>query len=167
MNKIVPNLWYDSEAEEAANFYVRVFQEAPDAHASRSKVKVTTKYPKSAEGVSGKKAGSVLTVSFDLDGQEFVALNGGPQFKFNEATSLMVLCKDQKEIDYFWNTLIANGGQESMCGWLKDKFGFSWQVVPELFEKVSKDPVKFEQWMTAILTMKKIILADLEMVTSS
>lgn len=167
MQKITPHLWFDSQPEEAAAFYVKIFQGAPGADASRSKVKLVTTYPKAAEEVSGKKAGSVFTVSFELDGQEFMALNGGPLFKFSEAFSFIINCKDQTEIDYFWDALIADGGQESQCGWLKDKFGFSWQVAPVGFEEMTKDPIKFEKAMAAILPMKKIIMADIEKAVNS
>ena len=161
MQKITPHLWFDSQAEEAANLYVKVFNGAPGSQKT-SKVRTIAKYPKAAEAVTGKPAGSVMTVSFELDGQDFMALNGGPMFKFNESTSFIINCRDQAEIDYFWDKLIAGGGQESQCGWLKDKFGFSWQVVPEGFEEMVKDPARFEKAMAAILPMKKIIIADLE-----
>lgn len=166
MLNITPCLWFDSQAEEAAKLYVDIFNGAPYARGT-SKIKSLVKYPKAAEEVSGKKAGTVMTVTFNLDGQEHMALNGGPLFKFSEAFSLIVNCKDQDEIDYFWDALIANGGQASQCGWLKDKFGFSWQIAPENFEEMAKDPVKYDKAMAAILPMKKIIMKDLEHAANS
>lgn len=131
MQKITPNLWFDDQAEEAAKFYTSVFK--------NSKVTATTRYPKAAEEVSGKKAGSVMTVEFELDGQPFLALNGGSDFKFSEAVSFAVECADQAEIDYYWDKLTA-GGEESVCGWLKDKFGLSWQVVPKMLSEMLRNP---------------------------
>ncbi len=161
MNDITPNLWYDSQAKEAAEFYVKVFQGAPGADPMKSKVKTVTHYPKSTEKVSGKPAGSVLTVSFELNGQEFLALNAGPAFKFNEAVSFIINCDDQEQIDYYWSELSAVPESE-ICGWCKDKFGVSWQVAPKGFDEAAKDPVRFEKYMAAIITMKKIIIKDLE-----
>lgn len=152
--KITPHLWFDDQAEEAANFYTSVFK--------NSKIKSIARYPKAVEEVAGKPAGSVMTVAFEIEGQEFMALNGGPLFRFNESVSFVVNCKDQAEIDYYWKKLTADGGQESMCGWLKDKFGLSWQIVPTGLDKMAKDPAKFEKGMAAILKMKKIIIEDLE-----
>ena len=131
MQKTIPHLWYDDQAEEAANFYTSIFK--------NSRVIATTPYPKAAEAVSGKTAGSVMTVEFELDGERFVALNGGPDFKFNESISFMVTCDDQAEIDYFWGKL-TEGGEESVCGWLKDRFGLSWQIVPKVLSDMLKDP---------------------------
>lgn len=155
MKKIVPNLWFDTEAEEAAKFYTSIFK--------NSKVNEVTHYPEAATEVSGKPAGSVLTVTFELDGNEFVALNGGPDFKFNESVSFAVPCADQKEIDYFWEKLTA-GGEESVCGWLKDKYGLSWQIVPEQLDRMMQDddPQRAERVMTAFLEMKKLDIATLE-----
>lgn len=166
MRPITPHLWYDSQAEEAARFYVDVFNSAPHSK-KNSKVKMVVPYPKAAEEVSGKPAGSVMSVIFDLNGQEFYTLNGGPLFKFNESISFIVECKDQAEIDYFWDRFTADGGQESQCGWLKDKFGVSWQITPEGFGESAKDPVKFEKSMAAILPMKKIVIADIEKAVNS
>lgn len=160
MNPITPNLWYDTQAEEAAEFYVKIFQGAPGADPAKSKIKTTTHYPTSTEKVSGKPAGSIMTVSFDLNGQEFLALNGGPNFKFNESVSFIINCDNQEQIDYYWEKLSAVPESE-ICGWCKDKFGVSWQVSPKGFDEMSKDP-KFDQYMAAILTMKKIIIKDLE-----
>lgn len=156
MQKIVPNLWFDSQAEEAARFYVSVFKK-------KSKISTVSKYPKSAEAVSGKPAGSVMTVSFTLNGQPFMALNGGPTFKFNESVSLMVYCKNQHEIDYYWEKLSAVPESEQ-CGWLKDKFGLSWQIVWQDMEKMMKNatPAQMERLMAALLPMKKLDLKKLK-----
>ena len=145
--KITPCLWFDTQAEEAANFYVSVFK--------NSKIKRVSRFTKEGTDVHGKQAGSVMTVEFDLDGQPFLALNGGPQFKFDEAISFQIYCADQKEIDHYWSKLTA-GGSESACGWLKDKFGVSWQVVPTIMNKMMEDPKKAEKAMSAVLTMKKL-----------
>jgi predicted 3-demethylubiquinone-9 3-methyltransferase (glyoxalase superfamily) len=146
MKKIIPFLWFDTQAEEAMNFYVSLFK--------NSKVL----------GVSRGPDGTAFTVSFELDGQEFMGLNAGPQFKFNEAISMFVNCEDQEEVDYFWNALTADGGEESMCGWLKDKYGLSWQIVPKQLGELmgDPDPEKSERVMDAMLKMQKIIVADLK-----
>lgn len=157
MRKIIPHLWFDDQAEDAAELYVSIFK--------NSKIKEITLYPKAAEEVSGKMAGSVMTVAFQLEGEDFVALNGGPEFKFSEAVSFMVSCEDQEEIDYYWNRLTEGGDAKAqICGWLKDKFGLSWQIVPTALNEMltDKDPEKSERVMQKILSMKKIILADLE-----
>jgi len=120
MQKITPFLWFDDQAEEAVKFYTSVFK--------NSKVGRILRYGEEAASKSGRPAGSVLTIEFEIEGQKFVALNGGPQFKFNESVSFVVNCETQEEVDYFWGKLIADGGEESQCGWLKDKFGLSWQV---------------------------------------
>jgi len=147
--KITPFLWFDSNAEEAMNFYVSVFK--------NSKVGTVTRYGDAGPGPKG----SVLTASFELEGEKFVALNGGPQFKFTEAISFVINCENQQEIDYFWNKLTENGGQESMCGWLKDKYGLSWQVVPvELPSLLTGD--KSNEVMQAIMQMKKLDLPQLK-----
>ena len=134
MSKITPFLWYDNNAEEAANFYLTVFE--------NSKINKTTRYDDESSKAAGRPAGSVMTIEFELDGQKFVAINGGPHFKFTEAVSFVIECENQEKVDYFWEKLSAGGGQESQCGWLKDKFGLSWQVVPttlgELFQGVLK-----------------------------
>ena len=149
--RITPFLWFDQQAEEAANFYVSVFK--------GSKISNVTRYGKSGPGPEG----SVLTVAFELDGQGFTALNGGPQFKFTEAVSFVVTCESQDEIDYFWDKLTSDGGAESMCGWLKDKYGLSWQVVPANLSKfLTGDPQKANRAMQAILQMKKLDLTKLE-----
>ncbi|MBI5964372.1 MAG: VOC family protein [Chloroflexi bacterium] len=146
MKKITPFLWFDTQAEEAMNFYVSIFK--------NSKVL----------GVSRGPDGKAFTVSFELDGQEFMGLNAGPHHKFNEAISLYVDCKDQGEVDELWNKLIADGGEESMCGWLKDKYGLSWQIIPkELGELMGDpDPEKSQRVMQSMLKMQKIIVADLK-----
>lgn len=159
--KITPCLWFESQAEEAANFYVSVFS----ARGRNSKVGKVTRYPKAAEEVSGKPAGSVMTVEFELDGQKFIAINGGPDFKFSEAVSFVVDCESQEEIDYFWEKLSAGGDPKAqICGWLKDKFGLSWQVVPAVLGELLQDPdpEKAEKAMQAMLKMGKIVIEDLK-----
>ena len=152
MQKITTFLWFDKEAEEAAKFYCSIFKKSKILRRTRN-----------FEGVPGSTA-EVLTVEFRLGDQEFVALNGGPQFKFTEAISLMINCKDQKEVDYYWEKLLAGGGQESACGWLKDKYGLSWQVTPTiLLEMVSdKDRKKAQRAFDAMLQMRKIDIAKLK-----
>jgi len=146
--KITPFLWFDNNAEEAMNFYVSVF--------NNSKIGTVTRYGDAGPGPKG----SVLTAAFELEGQKFVALNGGPRFKFTEAISFVINCETQAEIDYFWDKLTSDGGQESMCGWLKDKFGLSWQVVPaEIGSLLTGE--KSNQVMQAIMQMKKIDLSTL------
>lgn len=159
-SKISPHLWYDSQAEEAVDLYVSIFSNSP--YGKPARIKSVIRYPHVGQEITGKKPGSVMNIIFELEGQEFYAINGGPQFKFNESVSFIINCKDQAEIDYFWDKLIADGGQESQCGWLKDKFGVSWQVSPDNFDEMAKDLVKFEKAMAAILPMKKIIIADIE-----
>jgi predicted 3-demethylubiquinone-9 3-methyltransferase (glyoxalase superfamily) len=157
LQKIVPNMWYDTQAEEAANLYVRLF-------GGNSKVGTVLRYDKASSEVAGMPEGSVLTVEFQLVGQDFVALNGGPQFKFTEAVSFIVNCDDQAEVDHFWDGLIADGGEASQCGWLKDKFGLSWQIVPSILNQLisDPDPIRAEAVMKAMLGMKKLIVADLQ-----
>ena len=155
MQKITPMLWFDTEAEEAARFYASIFDD--------SKVGTITRYGDAAAEASGRPKGSVMTVEFEIEGQKFVGLNGGPQFKFSEAISFVVNCKDQKEVDTLWAKLTAGGGQPSVCGWLKDKFGLSWQVVPARFwELMEGDPARGERVMAALMQMTKIDLATLE-----
>jgi predicted 3-demethylubiquinone-9 3-methyltransferase (glyoxalase superfamily) len=151
MQKITPFLWFNGNAEEAANFYVSVFK--------NSKVKEMTRY--TGEEPSGEK-GSVMTVSFELDGHEFVALNGGPQFKFTEAVSFVVNCETQEEIDYYWEKLIAGGGEEVQCGWLTDKYGLSWQVVPTKIREWARDKAGFQRVMHAVMQMKKLDITALQ-----
>lgn len=160
MQKITPCLWFDDQAEEAANFYVSVFSSHGD---KESKIIDVVKYPEAAEEVSGKKAGTVMTVTFRLQGQDFMALNGGPIFKFSEAVSLIVDCKTQEEADDFWEKF-TEGGEESQCGWLKDRYGFSWQITPSRLSELlgDKDPVKADRAMKAMLGMKRIDIAEIE-----
>jgi predicted 3-demethylubiquinone-9 3-methyltransferase (glyoxalase superfamily) len=151
MQKITPCLWFDTEGEEAATFYTSVFPNSRILHVARY-------------GVAGPRAeGTVMTVSFELDGQTFVALNGGPQFTFSEAISFQVSCESQDEVDAFWGTLSA-GGEEGPCGWLKDKYGVSWQIVPTVLPVLLGDPdqEKSQRVMRAMLSMKKIEIDALE-----
>ena len=154
MKKITPCLWFDGQAEEAAKLYTSVFK--------NSKITGTTTYPKAAEEDSGQPAGSVMTVEFELEGQPFVALNAGPEFKFNESVSFMVQCDDQEEIDYFWGKL-TEGGEESVCGWLKDKFGLSWQITPKFLLDMLKDEDtdKAEAVTATFMKMKKLEIEPL------
>ena len=153
--KITPFLWFDDKAEEAANFYVSLF--------NNSKVGRVSRYGEAGEAVAGRPKGSAMTVEFDLDGQEFVALNGGPHFKFTEAVSFVVNCTDQEEVDKFWEKL-SEGGEKSQCGWLKDKYGLSWQIVPTVLNELltDKDPAKSERVMNAMLQMRKIDIETLQ-----
>jgi predicted 3-demethylubiquinone-9 3-methyltransferase (glyoxalase superfamily) len=153
--KITPCLWFDAEAEEAANFYVSIFKNS-------SRIRSINRYNKAGREVHGKPAGSVMAVEFELEGQKFVALNGGPQFKFDEAISFQIHCKTQEEVDYYWSRL-TEGGKEVACGWLKDKFGLSWQVVPsQLLDMLSdKDPARTERVTAAFMKMKKFDIAGL------
>jgi predicted 3-demethylubiquinone-9 3-methyltransferase (glyoxalase superfamily) len=161
--KITTFLWFDKETEEAINYYVSVFNGNPKKR-TESKVVTIKRYPDGPlEGPMKGFEGKVLTGVFELEGQQFMALDGGPIFKFSESTSLLVDCQDQEEIDYFWNTFVNDGGQESQCGWLKDKYGFSWQIVPPMEKFLySNDPEKAKRATSALLKMKKIIVADLE-----
>jgi predicted 3-demethylubiquinone-9 3-methyltransferase (glyoxalase superfamily) len=156
MQKIKPFLWFDNQAEEAANLYTSIFK--------NSKIGSITRYDKAAAQASGRPAGSAMTVEFELEGQRFVGLNGGPIFKFTEAVSFAVSCETQEEVDYFWNKLTADGGAESQCGWLKDKFGLSWQIVPKILPELlkDKDAAKAHRVMKAMLQMKKIDIAKLK-----
>jgi predicted 3-demethylubiquinone-9 3-methyltransferase (glyoxalase superfamily) len=148
MQKITPCLWFDNQAEEAAKFYVSIFK--------NSKIRNMTRYGEAGAEVSGRPKGSVMTVTFEIEGQEFVALNGGPHFTFSEAISLMVKCETQKEIDEMWETL-SQGGEKGQCGWLKDKYGLSWQIVSPVWDEMlrDKDVKKSERVMKAILQMTK------------
>jgi len=151
--RITPFLWFDDRAEEAAKFYVSIFP--------NSKIRTTARYDEATAKAAGRSAGSVMTVDFELDGQGFVALNGGPHFKFTEAVSFVVNCETQAEIDQFWDALTA-GGQEVQCGWLKDRFGLSWQVVPTVLNELLKgSPDKANRAMAALMKMKKISIAGL------
>ena len=155
MQKITPCLWFDDKAEEAAKFYCSVFK--------NSRIKAVSHYGDAGAAVSGRPKGSVMTVLFELNGQEFTALNGGPLFKFSEAISLEVSCREQAEVDYFWEKL-SEGGQKGQCGWLKDKYGLSWQIVPAVLPQMilDKDPARTERVMTAMLKMHKLDIAALE-----
>jgi predicted 3-demethylubiquinone-9 3-methyltransferase (glyoxalase superfamily) len=150
MPKISPFLWFDGQAEEAARFYVSIFP--------RSRIVKVARYGEAGPG----PAGSVMTVQFELDGQEIIALNGGPHFRFTEAISLAIDCKNQDEVDHFWSKL-TEGGEESQCGWLKDRFGLSWQVTPTVLTELTADPdpVRARKAMAAMMTMKKIDIAAL------
>lgn len=152
MQKITPFLWFDNNAEEAAHFYTSIFK--------NSKVGKVARYGDAGPGPKG----SVMTITFELEGQDYVALNGGPHFKFTEAVSFVINCESQKEIDYYWEKLLAGGGKEQQCGWLKDKFGLSWQVVPTILEEMvqDKDPKKADRVMKAMLQMIKIDIAALK-----
>jgi predicted 3-demethylubiquinone-9 3-methyltransferase (glyoxalase superfamily) len=148
--KITPNLWFDTEAEDAANFYISVFK--------NGRIVDKTHYTEAGP----REAGMVMTVEWELNGQTFVGINGGPNFKFNEAVSFEISCEDQEEVDYYWDRL-SEGGEEGPCGWLKDRFGLSWQVVPtgmaELF--ADPDPERAKRAMEAMLGMKKLDIAEL------
>jgi predicted 3-demethylubiquinone-9 3-methyltransferase (glyoxalase superfamily) len=152
--KITACLWFDTQAEEAANFYLSVFK--------NSRIGKISRYGKAGQDVHGKKEGTVMTVEFELDGRPFVALNGGPQFKFTQAVSFQIFCDTQAEIDTYWDAL-TQGGQEGPCGWLKDKYGLSWQVVASVIPKMmtDPDPKKSERVMTAFMKMKKFDLEKL------
>lgn len=151
IQKISPFLWFDYQAEEAVNFYVSVFED--------SKVKAITRYGEAGPGPKG----TVMTIAFELAGQEFVALNGGPHFKFTEAISFVVNCQTQQEVDQLWEKL-SEGGTEVECGWLKDKYGLSWQIVPTILDEMlqDKDPERSQRVMKAMLQMKKLDIAGLE-----
>jgi predicted 3-demethylubiquinone-9 3-methyltransferase (glyoxalase superfamily) len=152
MQKIVPNLWFDTEAEDAAKFYTSLFPNSGITEISHY-------------GEAGpREAGMVLTVSFELDGQQFTAINGGPQFEFDEAVSFLVNCDSQDEIDYFWDEILASGGEEGQCGWIKDRFGLWWQIVPAALGRLlqHEDSERSNRAMRAMLEMKKIDVAALE-----
>ncbi len=148
--RIIPNFWFDTEAEEAAGFYTSIFKS--------SRIVTITHYPEDAP----REAGMVMTVEFELDGQRFVAINGGPQFAFGEAISLQIDCEDQNEVDYYWEKL-TDGGEEGQCGWLKDRYGVSWQVVPSGMDEVfaDPDPQRAQRAMQAMLGMRKLDAAAL------
>jgi len=152
MQKITPFLWYDDKAEEAANFYVSIFK--------NSKILSVVRYGDAGPGPKG----SVMTVEFELQGQKFVGLNGGPLFKFTEAVSFAINCESQEEVDYFWEKLTAEGGAESQCGWLKDRYGLSWQITPTVLPELlqDKDPGKANRVMQAMMKMVKIDIETLK-----
>ena len=149
--KITPFLWFDNDAEEAMNFYTSIFK--------NSSINEIRRYGEVSPG-----SGHVITGSFTLEGQNFMALNGGPHFKFNESVSFFVNCEDQAEVDYYWNRLTTDGGEESQCGWLKDKYGLSWQIIPKALGELlgDKDPEKAGRVMQAMLKMKKIDVTKLK-----
>jgi predicted 3-demethylubiquinone-9 3-methyltransferase (glyoxalase superfamily) len=153
--KITPCLWFDTEAEDAAKLYTATF--------ANSRIKQISRYTEAGREIHGKAPGSVMVVEFELEGQTFTALNGGSQFKFDEAVSFQVMCETQSEIDHFWNKL-SEGGRESQCGWLKDRFGLSWQVVPSVLPQMMKDAdgARSGRIMNAIMTMKKFDLEILQ-----
>jgi predicted 3-demethylubiquinone-9 3-methyltransferase (glyoxalase superfamily) len=157
MNRIVPCLWFDHQAEEAATFYVSVFK--------NSKITAVSRYTKAGIETHHRPAGSVMTVEFELDGQRFTALNGGPVFTFNEAISLQVLCDTQQEIDDYWDKLSQGGDPKAQqCGWVKDRYGVSWQVIPRMMSDLFKEHTSAtaERAMEAMLRMKKINIAELQ-----
>jgi len=147
MKKITPFLWFDTQAEEAMNFYISIFKNSKAGSVQRA-----------------GPEGPVMSVTFQLEGQDFMALNAGPQFQFNEAISFFVDCKTQEEVDELWAKLTADGGEESMCGWLKDKYGLSWQIVPSVLGEMlgDRDPQKAQRTLQAMLKMQKIVIADLQ-----
>lgn len=153
MQKITPFLWFEDKAEEAANFYVSLFP--------NSKIGTIARYSDEAANASGRPKGSVMTVAFELDGQKFTALNGGPHFKFTEAISFMVNCDTQEELDRLWEKL-SEGGHPNRCGWLKDRFGLSWQIVPAAMGKLMSDPEKAKRVMKEVLQMGKLDIARME-----
>ena len=156
MQKITPFLWFDDQAEEAVNFYTSIFKD--------SKIGRIFRYTEEAAEKTGCPVGSVLTIEFEIQGQKFVALNGGPMFKFNESVSFVVNCETQEEVDYFWGKLSSDGGEESACGWLRDKFGLSWQIVPTVLIDMlhDDDHEKSGRVMQAMLQMKKIDIKTLK-----
>jgi len=156
MQKITPFLWFDDQAEEAVKFYTALFK--------NSKMGRILRYNEEAAEKTGRPVGSVLTIEFEIEGQKFVALNGGPLFKFNESVSFVINCETQEEVDYFWGKLTADGGEESACGWLSDKFGVSWQVTPTVLIDMlhDNDQEKSGRVMQAMLQMKKIDIKALK-----
>jgi len=154
--KIVPCLWFDTQAEEAAKFYTGIFK--------NSRIRSVSRFPDAGKEVHGKDAGTVMTVEFEIEGQSFTALNGGPQFTFDEAVSFQVMCETQDEIDYYWSKLTADGGSEVQCGWLKDKFRLSWQIVPANLPQLmsSGDAAQSARVMNAVMKMKKFDIAALQ-----
>lgn len=157
MQKITPFLWFDSQAEEAVEFYLSIFKDG--------KIHTITRYPEDGPGV----AGTVMTVAFELKGQQFVAMNGGPGTPFTNAVSLVVNCDSQEEIDYFWEKLAADGGEPNVCGWLKDKYGLPWQIMPgQIWDWLrGEDPAKVKRVTSAVWQMEKMDLAVLERAASA
>lgn len=157
MPRITPCLWFDNQAEQAADFYVGIFP--------NSRIVQVARYGEAGHEIHGRPAGSVMTVDFELDGQRFTALNGGPLFRFNEAISFQVDCATQAEVDHYWDKLCAGGDPEAQqCGWLKDRYGVSWQIVPAVLHRLlgGADPARSERVMQVLLQMKKLDIAELE-----
>jgi predicted 3-demethylubiquinone-9 3-methyltransferase (glyoxalase superfamily) len=157
IQKITPCLWFDDQAEEAAKFYTAIF--------NNSKIVSMTRYGEAGHEIHGRPAGTVMTVAFELDGHAFTALNGGPMFKFNEAISFQVSCETQEELDYYWEKLSEGGDREAQqCGWLKDKYGASWQVIPNVLLEMLTNPdsKKSQRVMKSMLRMKKIDIEELK-----
>jgi predicted 3-demethylubiquinone-9 3-methyltransferase (glyoxalase superfamily) len=162
--KITPNLWFNNNAEEAVNFYVSVFSQR-EGVSKNSQVEKISRYGKEGFEVHGQKEGTVLTIEFQLAGQSFVALNGGPDFKFNEAISFIINCEWQEEVDYYWEKLSEGGDEKAqVCGWLKDKFGISWQIIPTILPEMltDSDAEKSQRVMKEVFKMKKLDIATLE-----
>lgn len=156
--KIIPCLWFDNQAEDAVNFYTSIFK--------NSKIGNISLYGKEGYEIHGREAGTVLTVDFEIEGQRFTGLNGGPVFKFNEAISFVVHCKTQKEVDYYWEKLSEGGDERAQqCGWLKDKYGVSWQIVPDVLDEMlrDKDTGRSERVMKSLLQMKKLDIEELRL----
>lgn len=161
LQKITPFLWFDSQAEEAVRFYTSIFK--------NSKIGNVTRYGEAGQEIHGRTPGSVMTVEFEIEGQPFTAINGGPLFKFSEAISFQIHCETQAEVDHYWDKLCAGGDpKDQQCGWLKDKFGVSWQVVPTILPKLlfGSDPQKNQRAMEAMLQMKKLDIAKLHQAAS-
>jgi len=153
MHSITPCLWFDNQAEDAAKFYTTVFK--------NSTIDQVSRYGKEGFEIHGKPEGTAMTVAFTIEGNKFTALNGGPMFKFSEAISFQVMCDSQEEIDYFWNKL-TQGGEEGPCGWLKDQFGLSWQIIPSVLPKLMQDQQRAGRVTNAFMKMKKMNIAELE-----
>jgi predicted 3-demethylubiquinone-9 3-methyltransferase (glyoxalase superfamily) len=156
MQKIITHLWFDHQAEEAVRFYTSIF--------SDSKIGTVSRYTPAVAETAGRPVGTVMTIEFQLAGQDFLALNGGPHFTFNESISLLVNCKDQAEIDTLWEKLLAGGGKTQACGWLKDRYGLSWQIVPQDFQEkmTSGDPKGVERMLAVLMKQVKIDIAELQ-----
>jgi predicted 3-demethylubiquinone-9 3-methyltransferase (glyoxalase superfamily) len=156
MQKIITHLWFDHQAEEAVRFYASIFKD--------SKIGTISRYTPAVSETAGRPVGSVMTIEFQLAGQDFLALNGGPHFTFNESISLLVNCKDQAEIDTLWEKLLAGGGKTQACGWLKDKYGLSWQIVPQDFQEkmTTGDPKGVERMLAVLMKQVKIDIAELQ-----
>ncbi len=155
LQKITPFLWFDNQAEEAVDFYVSIFR--------NSRIGRIARYGEAGQEFHGQKPGTVMTMEFELEGQKFTALNGGPQFRFTEAVSFVINCESQGEVDYYWEKLSAGGDEQAQrCGWLKDRYGLSWQIIPAVLPELLNDPGKAERVMNALLQMKKLDIAALQ-----